>query len=142
MDKTSTDEIFGKLKKDITHYAELKLELLKLNTYERIGELIAVLSYSLILVFLGFFAVLFIFLALAYFIGETCGSIGLGFASVTLIYIIIMGILYRYKSRMCDGIMNLVIGALNKSDKDDEQPINNSQSNETETAHTDTNSEA
>ena len=45
-------EIFRELKKDLSAYVELKLELLKLNTYERTGKVIAVLSYlSLIHIF-------------------------------------------------------------------------------------------
>ena len=61
-------EIFRELKKDLSAYVELKLELLKLNTYERTGKVIAVLSYGVILLFLAFFAILFIFLALGFFL--------------------------------------------------------------------------
>ena len=48
MEKNS-GEIFRELKKDLSAYVELKLELLKLNTYERTGKVIAVLSYGVIL---------------------------------------------------------------------------------------------
>ena len=48
MEKES-GEIFRKLKKDLTTYVELKLGLLKLDTYERIGKVVAVLSYGIIL---------------------------------------------------------------------------------------------
>ena len=68
-------EIFRELKKDLSAYVELKLELLKLNTYERTGKVIAVLSYGVILLFLAFFAILFIFLALGFFLG---GSVRFG----------------------------------------------------------------
>lgn len=67
-------EIFRELKKDLSAYVELKLELLKLNTYERTGKVIAVLSYGVILLFLAFFAILFIFLAL----GFSWGSVRFG----------------------------------------------------------------
>ena len=66
-------EIFRELKKDLSAYVELKLELLKLNTYERTGKVIAVLSYGVILLFLAFFAILFIFLALGFFLGDLFG---------------------------------------------------------------------
>ena len=45
--------VFRELKEDVSAYVELKLELLKLSTYERTGKVIAVLSYGLILLFLG-----------------------------------------------------------------------------------------
>lgn len=41
--------VFRELKEDVSAYVELKLELLKLSTYERTGKVIAVLSYGLIL---------------------------------------------------------------------------------------------
>lgn len=47
--------VFRELKEDVSAYVELKLELLKLSTYERTGKVIAVLSYGLILLFLAFF---------------------------------------------------------------------------------------
>ena len=62
--------VFRELKEDVSAYVELKLELLKLSTYERTGKVIAVLSYGLILLFLAFFAILFIFLALGFFLGD------------------------------------------------------------------------
>ena len=40
--------VFRELKEDVSAYVELKLELLKLSTYERTGKVIAVLSYGLI----------------------------------------------------------------------------------------------
>ena len=39
--------VFRELKEDVSAYVELKLELLKLSTYERTGKVIAVLSYGL-----------------------------------------------------------------------------------------------
>ena len=63
------DKIIQELREDVSAFVELKLELLKLNTYERTGKVIAVLSYGLVLLFLAFFAILFIFLALGFFLG-------------------------------------------------------------------------
>lgn len=36
-------EIFRELKKDLSAYVELKLELLKLNTYERTGKVLSLI---------------------------------------------------------------------------------------------------
>ena len=75
--------VFRELKEDVSAYVELKLELLKLSTYERTGKVIAVLSYGLILLFLAFFAILFIFLALGFFLGDWLGSAPPGSDSVS-----------------------------------------------------------
>lgn len=128
MEKDS-GKVFHELKDDVSAYVELKLELLKLNTYERTGKVIAVLSYGLIVLFLAFFAILFIFLALGFFLGDVFGSVGAGFAIVAILYILLIGIIIMNKNRISTKVLNEVIGALTTNDDktnelDNEQPTN------------------
>ena len=119
MEKDS-GKIFHELKDDVSAYVELKLELLKLSTYERSGQLIAVLSYGLILLFLAFFAILFIFLALGFFMGDIFGSMGSGFAFVAVLYLLLIGLIIMNKGRICNTVLNVVIAALNSNDEKDD----------------------
>ena len=126
MEKDS-GKIFRKLKEDLTAYVELKLELLKLNTYERTGKVISVLSYGLILLFLAFFAILFIFLALGFFVGDWLDSFGYGFGAVAILFISLIGLILMNKERISVKIANEVIAALTTNDDknnetDNEQP--------------------
>ena len=125
MEKES-GEIFRELKKDISDYVELKLELLKLSTYERTGKVIAVLSYGVILLFLAFFAILFIFLALGFFLGDVFGSVGSGFAIVAILYVLLIGIILLNKNKISEKVLNVVIAALT-SNEDKNQTTNNEQ---------------
>lgn len=109
-------EIFRELKKDLSAYVELKLELLKLNTYERTGKVIAVLSYGVILLFLAFFAILFIFLALGFFLGDLFSSAGAGFGVVAVLYLLLIGIIVMNKDRISNKVLNVVISALTTND--------------------------
>lgn len=109
-------EIFRELKKDLSAYVELKLELLKLNTYERTGKVIAVLSYGVILLFLAFFAILFIFLALGFFLGDLFGSAGARFGVVAVLYLLLIGIIVMNKDRISNKVLNVVISALTTND--------------------------
>jgi len=111
MEKDS-GEIFRELKDDLSAYVELKLELLKLNT----GKVIAVLSYGVILLFLAFFAILFIFLALGFFLGDLFGSVGSGFGVVAILYLILIGIIIMNKDRISNKVLNVVISALTTND--------------------------
>lgn len=120
-----SENVFQNLKEDVSAYMELKLELLKLNTYERTGKVISLLSYGLILLFLAFFAVLFIFLALGFFLGEILDVPGSGFAIVALLYVAIIWIIAKNEAKIRTKILNLVIAALAANDdkqntKDDE----------------------
>ena len=109
-------EIFRELKKDLSAYVELKLELLKLNTYERTGKVITVLSYGVILLFLAFFAILFIFLALGFFLGELFGSVSSGFGVVAVLYLLLIGLIVMNKDRISNKVLNVVISALTTND--------------------------
>lgn len=120
-------EIFDELKKDVSAYVELKLEYLKLSTYERTAKVISVLSYGLVLLFLAFLAVLFIFLALGFFLGDLFGSIGAGFGSVVILYILLIILIVTNRKKISDKVLNVVIASLtsndDKSDEtDNEQP--------------------
>ena len=115
--------VFRELKEDVSAYVELKLELLKLSTYERTGKVIAVLSYGLILLFLAFFAILFIFL------GDWLGSSGFGFGIVAVLYLLLIGIIIMNRDRISTKVLNEVIAAMTANDDknnatNDEQPAN------------------
>lgn len=110
------EEIFGKLKKDLTEYAQLKLELVKLDAYERLGRTMAQLTYGIILVALAFFVVLFLFLALGLFLGEIFNSQPLGFSAVAGLYIIVIILTCIFGKKIRKRILNGIIYALTISE--------------------------
>lgn len=126
-----TEQIFKKLKEDVFTYVELKVELLKLTAYERTGELVSVLSYGLILLFLAFFAVLFIFLALGFFLGDLLDNVAGGFAIVALLYMVLFAIIVFNKDKIRLSVINEIIAVLTaaddkKKDSGNEQTTNTS----------------
>ncbi len=118
MDKDA-GQIFRELKDDITTYAELKFDLFKLSAYEGVGKVAGLLSYGLILMFLAFFALLFVFFSVGFFLGELFNSIGLGFACVALIYILLMILVIINKRWVQVKVVNEVIEALTTNDDKD-----------------------
>ena len=107
-----SEKIFQELKKDLKTYAELKFELLKLNTYERTGKVLSVLSYGIIVLFLAFFTILFIFLALGFWLGDYFESIAAGFIGVVALYHILIGIVFMNREKIRTAILNEIIAAL------------------------------
>ena len=107
-----SEKIFQELKKDLKSYAELKFELLKLNTYERTGKVLSVLSYGIIVLFLAFFTILFIFLALGFWLGDYFESIAAGFIGVVALYLILIGIVFINREKIRTAILNEIIAAL------------------------------
>jgi hypothetical protein len=117
-----SEALFRKLKKDISTYVGLKFELLKLNTYERTGKVISILSYGVVLLLLGFFALLFIFLSLGFFLGEVFGSSGAGFGCVVILYLILIAIVVANKKRITDSVVNIVISSL-RGNEEEQQDV-------------------
>lgn len=127
MEKDS-GKIFHELKEDVSAYVELKLELLKLSTYERTGKIISILSYDLILLFLAFFAILFLFLALGLFLGDLFGSQGIGFGIVSILYILLIAIIVANKEKISLKITNIIIAALTANDEKNDTTTDKGQS--------------
>ena len=113
------EKLLNEFKEHLSSFIGLKLELLKLNAYERVAKIIAILSHSLILMLLAFFTVLFIFIALGFFLGELLHSVSLGFLLVAVIYIILFLIVFYDKKGVQTIIMNIVINAIQEKEEED-----------------------
>ena len=111
------ENVFRELKDDLSSYAELKLELLKINTYERISKVIAVLSYGLLLSTLALITLLFLMLALGFLFSKWLDSTAAGIGIVAAFYLILVVVVLVNKNRICLKVINIVISALNSSDQ-------------------------
>ena len=109
----NAEEVFRELKEDISTYAELKLELIRLNAYEQTGKVLAVLSYGLLLFALIATAVLFMLLTLGFLLSEWLGSTVAGFGIVVALYIVQIVVVILNKNRIRKKIINAIISALN-----------------------------
>ncbi|MGM9759031.1 MAG: phage holin family protein [Parabacteroides sp.] len=119
--------VFKEVKKDVSTWVDLKLELLKLSTYERTGQVVSVLSYGLILLFASFFAILFIFLALGVFLGDWFDSMWAGFGVVALLYLLLTLLIVINKERIRLFITNIIIAALTANDEKHDTTTNEQQ---------------
>lgn len=119
------EKTFSGLKNDISTYVETRLELMKLNTYERVAKTMAVFSYGIVLVLLAFFAILFLFLALGFFLGEMLNSVALGFLIVVGLYLLLFGVILLFRDKISAKVTNEIITAMmSKDEKDDEEAAN------------------
>ena len=124
MEKT-VERIFTELKNDASTYCELKLELLKLYTYERVAKIIATLSYGVLLLLLAFFIFLFLFLALGFYLGTLLENTALGFMLVAGLYGLFFLLLTTYRRKIQVKVMNVIIDSMmDKDEKEDESTTN------------------
>lgn len=118
MEKES-EKILTNFRERIISLAGLKFALLKLNACERAAKISAALAHSILVLVLGLFAILFIFFALGFFLSELIGRLSLGFLIVSLIYLIILFIIYYHKKQVRLTIANLIVGSI--LDEDEEE---------------------
>lgn len=122
--KKNAEEVFRELKDDVSMYAELKLELIKLNAYERISKVIAVLSYGLLLSALIFITLLFAMLALGFLLSTWIKSMAAGFGIVAAIYLLQIAILVANKKWIRRKVINIIISALDSNDEKENATAN------------------
>ena len=118
--KQDSGQFFSELKNDVVAYAELKLEILKLGTYERTSKVIAVLAYGIILTALVLFLLLFIFLALGFFLSDKFNSLSAGFSVVAVLYLFLIGGAVLFRKQIHNRILNIVIATFVANDKKNE----------------------
>ena len=89
MEEKDENEI-GKLRKQAQEYVDLKLNILKLEIYEKLSLIGASMISSFIIIILILCFIMSVFLAFAFYLGELFHSYGLGFLVSGLIYIVLL----------------------------------------------------
>ncbi len=120
MEKNLAD-VFTDVKKDVTTYLDLRLKLLKLETYEKTGKIAAVMSFVFVILFIVFFAVLFLFLGLGYHLGNLLDNQALGMTLIGSIYLLILIIAILFRKSFMSKIFSLFIAELTADDDGKEQ---------------------
>lgn len=120
-----TKQVFDTLKSDLSVFVSGKVELLKLEVYERVGKIVSIFSYALIMIFLVFFATLSLFMSLGFYLGGLIGSMGGGFAITFALYLLIIVLFYNLRNKFKAKVLNEVITTfltnedeINREDKD------------------------
>jgi hypothetical protein len=114
--------IFSELRQLITEYFDARLKLIKLETFEKIAKVTAVLFSSLVVALLGFFLLFFLSMSLGFYLGKVFDSQTLGFLSVTGLYLILFVLVLLMKKDLLENfLIERIIGELTKKEGDDEQ---------------------
>jgi hypothetical protein len=112
MDRPTFGAFAATLKSDITEWAKTRCELLRLEMLEKASAIGSLLLYGLILLNVVFFALLFAFLALGFLLAEWLQSLVGGFALITLLYLLMLGLLVVRRQSLLAGLKNLFLRIL------------------------------
>ncbi len=121
--ENDAEQILKKVRDDITVFIDLKIRILRLTVVEKIARVLAFLSYGLVILLFAFFTVLFLFVALGFFLGNLLNNVALGFLVVGGLYLLLTmcSILARYKIRLV--FINLIIRSFQMHDDEKENKI-------------------
>lgn len=109
-DKASSIDI---LIEKAERYGRTTTELLKLQAVNKSADFVSMIATKLILVSTISIGCLFIFIGLAFFIGELTGKYSLGFCAMGLIYLLLaLSIFYYRYENIKARIRNIIIGEL------------------------------
>lgn len=107
----------SELRKELNQYVNLRMELMQLTIYEKSAKVVAAFASSMVMAFLGFFLMLFIFLALANWFGEILGSLAVGYGIVAGFYLIMLLIFMAIRKKYFEQpIVDKMIDVLMEDD--------------------------
>lgn len=112
---------FTELKQLITDYFEARVALLKINVYEKIARVTAVLFSSIIIALVVFFLVFFLSISGGFYLGSLFKSNALGFLIIFGIYFILFVLLLVYRNKVLKKyILDKVIESLFEKEAENE----------------------
>ncbi|MDR0412362.1 MAG: phage holin family protein [Dysgonamonadaceae bacterium] len=114
--------LISALKADTIQLINTKIELLKLESFEKVSRAGAFLIYGLIILNLLFFTFFFAFISLSFLIGNWMQNIAGGFAVVALVYLIVLIILFACRKSILTSVQNLFLKELDPDLKNDGEP--------------------
>ena len=117
-DKTVTG-LFEEIKSDVTNYVTNTIEIVRLETFEKVSKGTATTAFSLFLAGLIFMILALGLLTFGFYLGDVFGSNWKGFGVVTLGSIVISLVLLLVKKPLKNSIINSVISFLLR--KEDEE---------------------
>jgi uncharacterized membrane protein YqjE len=111
--------LIAALKTDVKELVEAKLEIIRLDIFEKSSTLVSFLIFGLMIMNLVFFALLFAFIALGFLIGEWMHHLAGGFAVVTLIYLLLLILLIACRKSILTDFKNRILKELDPDLEDE-----------------------
>ena len=82
---------YNELKQLIADYVEARIELIKLDVFEKVAKVTAALFSSVVVALLGFFLLFFLSMSAGFYLARLFDSQAVGFLIVTSFYFLLFG---------------------------------------------------
>jgi hypothetical protein len=118
------NEVLSTLKVDIQEWVEIRMKLLQLNVFEKTAVLGSFLIFGIIVINILFFALLFAFFALGFFLGKWLNSTAGGFAIISFLYLLALAVILIFRKAIFTSLQNLLLKELNPEPDDNSSKTN------------------
>lgn len=92
----------SEMKVEFKEYVENRIDLVKLHVVEKLSKITAGFAVKMGVLYLLFFALTFLSLAMAFFLGSLLDSNTLGFLAVAMLYLMVALIFYAMRRKLVE----------------------------------------
>ncbi|GEM_PF-650704 len=117
----SLSTLIEEIKLELLGYINSKGRLIKLDLYEKSGILASAMGYGLIVLSILAVFIFFLFIGLAFFIGELLNSLAAGFGIMALFSLLLLLIVFLSRKMIKNAILNFTITFIRKLEANDEE---------------------
>lgn len=117
----SLNTLIEEIKLELLGYINSKGRLIKLDLYEKSGILASAMGYGLIVLSILAVFIFFLFIGLAFFIGELLNSLAAGFGIMALFSLLLLLIAFLFRKEIKNTILNNTIIFFRKLEANDEE---------------------
>ncbi|MDD2328325.1 MAG: phage holin family protein [bacterium] len=119
MEEKKVSTLFEEMRDDVSRYITSTLELGKLEVYEKISLGSSAITYGLILGGVSLFALLFLFITVALYLGDLLQNSWAGFGIVTAFALLVLTVMLLVGKPFKKKMTNKVVRFLMESDESD-----------------------
>jgi hypothetical protein len=114
-------DFFSELKILITDYFDARINLFKLEAFEKTAKVTAALFSLMVMALLAFFLLFFMSMSAGFYLGNLFGSMGLGFLAVTGFYLLLFAlVLFKRKAWIENKVVDTIIEELTRKEDNNE----------------------
>jgi hypothetical protein len=110
--ESQSSSFFTQYKERIEQYVQNRLRLIQLQLTQKVAEVSSSLTWWLLMAMVVFFLMMSLSIMLGYYFAQLTGSVPLGFACLTGIYLVMVVLLFAFRKSIRKKVKDSVIQSL------------------------------
>lgn len=107
-----SSSFFSQFRERIEQYLQNRLRLIQLQATQKVAELSSSIVWWLLVAMVAFFMLMSLSIMLGYYFAQLTGSVPLGFACLTGVYLILLLLLFAFRKSIRKNVKDSVIQSM------------------------------